>query len=85
MNSRATDSGPGSAFRYLAICYPFKHKDFTGKIVTIAMIMTYIYGTITNSRVFCRYIQRVIKSHKHVEHDNFENFTKSLKSLIFGV
>ena len=49
MDSRVTDSDPDSPFRYLAICYPFKHKDFTGKIVTIAMIMTYIYGTIANS------------------------------------
>ena len=50
-NCRFYSSYPAtdSTFRYLAICYPFKHKDFTGRIVTIVMIGTYVHGTVTNS------------------------------------
>ena len=35
--------------RFLAICYPFKHKDYVGKTVTLTMAMTYVHGMISNS------------------------------------
>ena len=38
--------------RYLAICYPFKHKNFVGKNVTIAIVMTYVNGMVANCLCF---------------------------------
>ena len=38
--------------RYLAICYPFKHKEFVGKNVTIAIVLTYINGMAANCLCF---------------------------------
>ena len=36
-------------------------------------------------RISFRNEQRVIEQQKHVKHDNFENFTKSLKITQLGV